>query len=260
MLTRTAILFTLIAGLSVPTVADAGVSLQGVSLQGVSLQGVSLQGVSLQGVSLEGVQLRSNDMFNVSVYRTQLRGYRYDDDGILEYRYPNRYRRYVDGTWSSSIYESLAGTYMKGVLSNGETRWMYLYTVRQSDSEDKNTMAKDAHKSNRDVWLYKFLIYTDGGWDWACPGTREGMFLNGTWNQDGTHSTDGITFACNSGVVAKCARGWGYKPWKTISDSAGRSHQLGALHQACVRAAMSDYCGLGEVAESDCLTRNNTAV
>jgi hypothetical protein len=55
----------------------------------------------------------------------------------------------------------------------------------------------------------------------------------------------GYTFACTTGVVAKCARTWGYKPWKRLQDGFGELIDIRPMHQACTRAARADYCGDG---------------
>jgi hypothetical protein len=61
------------------------------------------------------------------------------------------------------------------------------------------------------------------------------MFAPGVWAPDGSHAaSDGVTVACRSGVIAKCAI-WGYAPWATSDE----------VHVACTRMARADYCGDG---------------
>ena len=47
-----------------------------------------------------------------------------------------------------------------------------------------------------------------------------------------------FTFACTTGVVAKCYR-WGYRPWVTGYGN------LAEMHWTCTRLARADYCGNG---------------
>ncbi|WP_428262201.1 ADYC domain-containing protein [Haliangium sp.] len=116
----------------------------------------------------------------------------------------------------------------------------------------RNTMAE--HGDNRDLALYR-VEYADrsraGGPDWrsVCPagpdGVAGGLFVNGRWSRDGAWRPGGYTFSCTTGAIAKCARDWGYKPWKRVSGKTGRMVDLHPLHLACVRALRADYCGDG---------------
>lgn len=111
----------------------------------------------------------------------------------------------------------------------------------------RNTMG--AHADNGDVWLYE-LHYTTarnpGPRDWqnVCPRQDGhepvGLFVDGQWDRRGGFSPRGHTFSCATGVIAKCARDWGYKPWKHAARVPWQP-----LHLACVRAARADYCGDG---------------
>src|SRR5262249_2028821 len=61
------------------------------------------------------------------------------------------------------------------------------------------------------------------------------------WNTHGdrVESSTLFTFACTTGVIAKCYR-WGYRPWLT-----GYSENMVEMHQTCTRLARADYCGDG---------------
>lgn len=116
--------------------------------------------------------------------------------------------------------------------------------------ESENTMPE--HRSNRDTWLYRVEHTTAPAtmahdWQGACSDGPEGdmgLFVDGRWGSDGTWQGDGHTFSCPAGVIAKCARSWGYKPWKTLASGRGPVSLL-PLHLACTRAARADYCGDG---------------
>jgi hypothetical protein len=116
----------------------------------------------------------------------------------------------------------------------------------------ENTMP--AHGSNRDTWLYRVEYAgstASGAEDWknACagePGSNDmGLFVDGRWSAAGAWQAGGYTFSCPRGAVAKCARSWGYKPWKTLASPAHGRVSLQPLHAACTRAARADYCGDG---------------
>lgn len=130
--------------------------------------------------------------------------------------------------------------------------WVTYRIVAAERDSATNTMPE--HGDNSDIWLYQVEYRRAGSpvqqwWRPACTEDRQGrthgLFVNGTWRADGSRRTDGYTFACTSGVIAKCARDWGYKPWKRLVSKAGHHIDLRSLHQACVRAARADYCGDG---------------
>lgn len=113
----------------------------------------------------------------------------------------------------------------------------------------RNTMP--LHGDNSDVWLYRVefsLASAPEQWRGMCEGDAAdgmGLFVDGQWSEDGAWHPEGWTFSCASGVVAKCVRGFGYKPWKTLESPAHGPVNLQPLHQACTRAARADYCGDG---------------
>jgi hypothetical protein len=80
----------------------------------------------------------------------------------------------------------------------------------------------------------------------VCVEGELGRFVPGTWDATGRHiaGPDAVTFACDSGVIAKCVV-WGYAPWSVGEE----------LHQTCTRLARADYCGNGES-----WTRENTLI
>lgn len=135
-----------------------------------------------------------------------------------------------------------------------ETCRQVAFRVAAAAPDDtENTMP--AHGSNRDTWLYR-VEYAESsrGEDWrnACSGEpgedmdRDmGLFVDGRWSADGAWHAGGYTFSCQRGAVAKCARSWGYKPWKTLASPEHGPVSLQALHAACTRAARADYCGDG---------------
>jgi hypothetical protein len=70
----------------------------------------------------------------------------------------------------------------------------------------------------------------------VCATDEHGAFVTGSWDERGAlRPGQAVTFACDSGVIAKCAR-WGYVPERVGSE----------LHETCTRLARADYCGDGE--------------
>ncbi|HEX5062559.1 MAG TPA: ADYC domain-containing protein, partial [Kofleriaceae bacterium] len=102
-------------------------------------------------------------------------------------------------------------------------------------------------RQNNDLWTYDLrLINADGSQVPFCS-SGQSYALKGTWDSLGEHaasSTD-FSFACSTGTIAKCTR-WGYRPWITsYTKSDGSTVSFDNFHQACVRAAMADYCTNG---------------
>jgi hypothetical protein len=104
----------------------------------------------------------------------------------------------------------------------------------------------DPQDPQRETYLYSILYRNpvSGHWQDYCQRDRnhvsKAIPLSGYWDQSGNHIEDEhITFACTSGVLAKCVR-LGYKPWKTVKGQPLRSY-----HQACTRMVRADYCGNG---------------
>lgn len=117
-------------------------------------------------------------------------------------------------------------------------------------------------RANCDVWLYDVRVPdtldASGQPVGVCPPGELAIALAGTWDGTGTFTPSStlFTFACTSGTIAKCTR-WGYRPWDTalMSDGTPSPYPLASYHQACIRAAIADYC-----ADGTSWTRNGTLV
>lgn len=73
---------------------------------------------------------------------------------------------------------------------------------------------------------------------------------NGLWLGNGLdypHAA-AISFACRTGVIAKCDR-WGYGPdtvWPSVTAHGAAIHEAGVdMNQTCTRMARADYCSQG---------------
>ncbi len=115
----------------------------------------------------------------------------------------------------------------------------------------ESTMADPHNRDNCDIWLHSVMYrpVSNAAHEWAAVCNPEsggsGLFIDGHWNPDGSWDAGGYTFSCLGGVVAKCTRFWGYKPWKRLVSSAYGAVDLQPLHTACTRAARAEYCGDG---------------
>ncbi|HXI56173.1 MAG TPA: ADYC domain-containing protein, partial [Polyangia bacterium] len=143
-------------------------------------------------------------------------------------------------------------------------------TLFISDVEKDTQQNTSKDPSNGDIYLYTVYYRQPATGQWAalCPNDVSGkphaiatpMDLH-DWTTDASRAK--FTFACTaSGVAAKCARNWGYKPWKTVTEPVwngsafvDQSYSLAPFYDACVIAARADYCQDGQS-----FTKNGTLV
>lgn len=157
---------------------------------------------------------------------------------------------------------------------------------------DKNTVVKFTKQKDHDPchkggdWLPLYFVELDGRnlcdikdqqndipdheADSACGGkdNRKKLFgkaiaIPGWWNEKGEYKDkkgdkDVFTFACISGIAAKCAH-WGYIPWLKYDKKSGKwgegGEDLKKYYIACVHAARADYG-----ADGDSMTCDRTTV
>jgi hypothetical protein len=122
----------------------------------------------------------------------------------------------------------------------------------------------DGCRVNSDIFNYDVRVVdvldASGNPEWLCPAGQTAIALAGSWQATGEYvpSTTQFTFACTNGVIAKCTR-WGYRPYdraqRDNDPTPNNQVSLAPYHQACVRAAMADYCGNGTS-----MTKNGTLV
>jgi hypothetical protein len=119
----------------------------------------------------------------------------------------------------------------------------------------------DKCRQNCDLWRYDITFPewpdAEGQPRRICRSGESAMAFSGTWDAQGTFVPGGgnFTFGCTNGVIAKCAR-WGYRPFG-VGWPAGDLFPtaMAPYHQACLRAASADYCGIRHS-----FTRNGTLI
>jgi hypothetical protein len=131
--------------------------------------------------------------------------------------------------------KDLAGARLQGRASNGQPVEVAICEASPADSDPSML------RYRLEIWNAK-----SGSWENPCVATRQvpeprALAVREVWDERGARREEPgrFTFACETGVIAKCVN-WGYKPW---AMKEGRS--LGELHQACTRMARADYCGNG---------------
>jgi hypothetical protein len=260
-----------VQGVEVQGPGIQGVEVQGPGVQGVEVQGPGIQGAEVQGHSPQGTALRpgvqkprpwlQGDRLLGLLYRPHALGHGGDAIGALEiigFRGDRVLALSGSGHagWKPvelSPRELVGMTWLEHRCESSLDCERFTYRIVAAEPDTSySTMPRYSH--NHDTWLYH-IEYTraaspgPGDWQSACPRvdgkSAMGMFVDGRWSADGSWRPGGYTFACTSGVISKCARSWGYKPWKRLLSPAGVLVDMRPLHQACMRAARADYCGDG---------------
>jgi len=212
------------------TTAQAGTELQGTELQGTELQGTELQGTELQGMAMQGVRFDG-----ATLSGQPLQHVRVERGELVAERGSNTLRG-----------AGLVGAHLLADVRNvgvtPPTTAVLEYRVTAVAPE----LSKYDPTHTGSSFLYTLEQFVDdtGSWQPACgadaDGRRVAIPLAATWDEHGDRieSSSQFTFACTTGVIAKCYR-WGYRPWVTGYGD------LTAMHWTCTRLARADYCGIG---------------
>ena len=204
--------------------SEQGHTLQGHTLQGHTLQGTQTGAAAISHMSLDNIV--SETVATVSLNGTTLTGVGHDSSVMG----PN----------------DMIGLVFDIALSNGTSGTLTLTDYVQDTSV--NTLYELANQSNHDVHLYTAMISHPGAaapYN-VCGDDGQGFVIAGAWDATGSWSDGGstfeVSFVCTTGVIAKCIRGWGYKPWQAMT-SQGQQYSAAAMrdfHSACTRAARID--------------------
>lgn len=227
--------------------AHASISTQGAKIQGPELQGTGSDGRWLRGPRLIGVLARAEDGASDSLLEIQ--SFRGDVVTAVVHDVSRGSQEHVDLHPGALV----GMEWTDEVCLNLGTCQRILYRIA-AVVQDSSQSTMPAHADNGDLWLYEIHYTTvvepaPDDWQNVCPGSeghdRTGFFVDGQWDDHGRFTPHGYTFSCLAGVIAKCARSWGYKPWKQLVAGDGSLVPLQPLHLACTRAARADYCGDG---------------
>jgi hypothetical protein len=214
-------------GLSTQALTNNSMSMNGLSLNSLSLNSLSLNSLTLNGISLNSISMNGLSLNSISLNSLSLNG-----TGLAGVAANELVATTADGRSLSG--DALVGAQLDAVLSNGMTIGLTIAAFERNSDEGLAYYELDYQGRN------------------LCAAGDKGLFLPGVWDDKaaqhdqltvGGH-TIGTSFACTSGVLAKCVR-WGYAPWKVGAE----------LHQACVRMGRADYCGSGVS-----FTKNGTAI
>jgi hypothetical protein len=209
------------------TVEQMGIEMQGIEMQGIEMQGIEMQGMSLLGFSVSGATLEGSPLQRVRVQKGEVIAERSEDSvrgtGLIGAHFLAQVR-------DTSVSPPATAT----------AEFMIADIHPEDDKYDPTDTGRTF------IYTLKQLNPDDGSWQLACPpdldGRRVAIPVAAIWNEHGdrVESTSLFTFACTTGVIAKCYR-WGYRPWLN-----GYGDSMVAMHQTCTRLARADYCGVGQ--------------
>ncbi|HEY2902235.1 MAG TPA: HYR domain-containing protein [Polyangia bacterium] len=161
---------------------------------------------------------------------------------------------------------AVPATCVSGACSLGEGG-IPLYIA---DVEKDTQHNSSKYPSNDDIYLYTVYYRqpATGQWSALCPldiyGKPDAIAIpldTSDWTSAASRAK--FSFACTgSGVAAKCARNWGYKPWKTVTEKVWNGTgfvdtavDLSGFYNTCLIAARADYCQ-----DDHSYTKNGTLV
>jgi hypothetical protein len=208
------------------SVQQHGMNMQGMNMQGMNMQGMNMQGMNMQGFKLDGATIQGNaQLQNVRVVKGEVIGELGNQTlrgtSLVGARFVARAASSTSPPVLADVdYRIAAITAESASYDPTQTGNTYLYTLEQ-------------YRADTHTWVPACSTDSDGR-NVAIP-------VAATWDTTGARveSSTLFTFACTSGVIAKCYR-WGYRPWLT-----GYGANMADMHQTCTRLARADYCGDG---------------
>jgi hypothetical protein len=259
-----------VQGLSVQGLSVQGLSVQGLSVQGLSVQGLSVQGLSVQGVAVMGTDVVGTDIKGIDIDSVEIRGTTSDSPVELVELTANPGMSTGAGSYISVGGASAVGHYATAHLvdvNGAPAEDLDLYIAGERPDPVPNLLHRADAQMNDDVTLYEVFFFNKWSGQWAslCPyhdvtGGTTAMAIS----EDPTNPGKFI-FACTAtGVASKCARIWGFRPWKTgtswffddgIGDWVERDYDFKPFYDACKLAARASYCQ-----DRQSFTRNGTLV
>jgi hypothetical protein len=207
------------------SIEQPGITMQGITMQGITMQGITMQGMNMQGIRFEGATLRGSTLDDVHVERGELVGRR---GGTLL-----RGAALVDAHLLADV---------RNLAVTPPAHAVVEYRITAIQPEDPQY--DPTHTGNTFLYTLEQRVHETASWQPACPVDHDGRSvaipLTATWDERGDRieSSSQFTFACTTGVIAKCYR-WGYRPW--VSGYG----DLAEMHWTCTRLARADYCGNG---------------
>ena len=288
-----------VQGLSVQGLSVQGLSVQGLSVQGLSVQGLSVQGLSVQGLSVQGLSVQGLSVQGLSVQGLSVQGLSVQGTDLVGSEYKGVTMTSVDILGTNSTSKTKAGYTLTNIptMSSGPGNYisvgggpatghyavahmldaqgnpvddLELYIAGEAKDPAPNLFHRPQEQDSQDeLYVVYFFHKWSGQWMSLCPyHTATGMASAMALPED-PGDPNKFIFACTAtGVAAKCARGWGYRPWaETTAYVFNPAANFGAgawepktfglrdYYNVCKDAAQAAYCQDGRS-----YTKNGTQV
>ena len=258
-----------IQGLQIQGLQIQGLQIQGVDRQGLQIQGLQIQGLQIQGTQFQGLQIQGLQIQGTSVQSTTLQGFQTAgiqlQDSSTALSSNDGSFIFVPSAEDPTKSMDLRNTFWQIPLADPQGKAAGHVLLYIADVQRDTTTNSSKYPDNSDVYLYTVYFWSPntGGWSSLCPedkyGNPHAIAIPVDPTDRGATSRKNITFACTaSGVGAKCARSWGYKPWKTVTENLSTgtaSIPLAPFYNSCLIAARAAYCQDGQS-----YTQNGTTV
>jgi len=257
-------------GISPQGISPQGISPQGISPQGISPQGISPQGISPQGVALLGTDLVAADLKGVDIGSVEIHGTTSDSGPVAVELTAGPTMSTGAGSYISVGGGSAVGHYGVAHLvdpAGAPAGDLDIYIAAEQPDPAPNLLHRASSQDNDDVTLYEVFFFHKWSGQWAslCPfhdatGGNTAMALA----EDPSNPSQFVLACTATGVAAKCARIWGYRPWRTdttwffddtIQDWVEKEFAFKPFYDSCKLAARAGYCQ-----DRQSFTKNGTLV
>jgi hypothetical protein len=263
-----------------PAAAIAGIQFQGIQFQGIQFQGIQFQGIQFQGIQFQGIQFQGIQFQGNDLVAANMSGV---DIGSVDIRgttaaspvQPFELTSAPGVSTGAGDYISVGGASVVGHYatahlvdpSGNPAEDLDLYIAAEMRDPVPNLLHRGDDQSNDDTTLYTVFFFHrwSGQWLSLCPFHAATGGATAMAIAEDPSQPSRFFFACTAtGVAAKCARGWGFRPWRSdhsyVWDDASASwsdqtYAMKPFYDACKIAARAAYCQ-----DRQSFTRNGTLV
>jgi hypothetical protein len=244
-------------GIQPQGIQPQGIQPQGIQPQGIQPQGIQPQGTQAAGVALLGTDLLAADLLGVEIGSVDLRGTTAASD-LQPFELSSGPGISTGaGDYISVGGASAAGHYAVAHLvdaAGNPAEDLDLYIADERADPVPNLLHRGDEQANDDVTLYTVFAFnrSSGQWGSLCPFHAATGGATAMAIAEDPSRPSRFIFACTAnGVDAKCARGWGFRPWRdehaylwddASNDWVDQTFAGKPFYDACKIAARAAYC------------------
>jgi len=234
-----------------------GLQAQGLQAQGLQAQGLQAQGLQAQGVALLGSDLMAEDLVGVEIGSVEMRGTTVESALQAFDMVANPANTSAPGGYILVGGGSAVGHYATAHLvdvAGSPAEDLDLFIGDERPDPVPNLLHRGDDQINDDVTLYTVFFFHkwSGQWTSLCPFHAATGGATAMAIVEDPAQPNRFVFACTAnGVASKCARGWGFRPWRNdhsfvYDDASGQwveqTYPMKPFYDACKIAARAAYC------------------